>query len=73
MSVQGDIVFILLKVAKLFFFSFLGLHPWHIEVARLGIKSGLQLLAYATATAMPDLSLHVYLQPTPQLTATPDP
>ena len=29
----------------------------HMEVPRLEVKSELQLLAYATATAMPDLSL----------------
>ena len=42
-----------------FFFCFLGLHLWHMEVPRLGIKLDLQLLAYATATAMQGLS-HVY-------------
>ena len=37
------------------FFFFLGLHPrQHLEVPRLGVKSELQLLAYATATAMQD-------------------
>ena len=35
---------------------FLGPHPWHMEVPRLGVKSELQLPAYATATAMPDPS-----------------
>ena len=34
-----------------FFPSFLGLQPWHMEVPRLGVKSGLQLPAYTTATA----------------------
>ena len=38
------------------FFSFLGLHPQHMEVLRLGVESELQLPACATATAMPDLS-----------------
>ena len=35
-----------------FFFSFvfLGLHLWHMEVPRLGVKLELQLPAYATAT-----------------------
>ena len=33
---------------------FLGPHPWHMEVPRLGVKLELQLLAYATATATPD-------------------
>ena len=32
------------------------MHPQHMEVPRLGVESELQLLAYATATAMPDLS-----------------
>ena len=40
----------------LLFFFFSGPHPWHMEVPRLGIKSELQLLAYATATAMQDPS-----------------
>ena len=31
-------------------FCFLGLHPQHIEVLRLGVQSELQLPAYATAT-----------------------
>ena len=40
-----------------FFLSFfLGLHPWHTEVPRLGVKSELQLPAYDTATATQDLS-----------------
>ena len=37
-------------------FCFLGLHLWHMEVPRPGVKSELQLPAYATATAMWDLS-----------------
>ena len=28
---------------------------WHMEVSRLGLELELQLLAYATATAMPDM------------------
>ena len=51
--------------------SFLGLNLQHMEVPRLGVKWELQLLAYATATATPDASLH--LQPTPQLSAMLDP
>ena len=39
-----------------FFLLFLGPHPWHMEAPRLGVSSELQLPAYATATAMPDLS-----------------
>ena len=33
-----------------FFFSFLWLHLWHMEVPGLGVKSNLQLQAYTTAT-----------------------
>ena len=40
-----------------FFFCFLWLHLWHMEVPRLGVKSKLQLPAYATTTATQDLSL----------------
>ena len=38
------------------FFCFLGLHLWHMELPRLGVKSELQLPAYTTAIATPDLS-----------------
>ena len=37
-------------------FCFLGPRPWHMGAPRLGVKSELQMLAYATATAMQDLS-----------------
>ena len=40
------------------FFS-LQLHPQHMEVSRLGVKSRLQLLTYTTAIATPDLS-HIF-------------
>ena len=33
-----------------------GVHLWQMEVPRLGVESELQLLAYATATAILDLS-----------------
>ena len=36
---------------------FLGPHPQHVEVPRLGVESELELLAYATATAAWDPSL----------------
>ena len=39
-----------------FFFSFLGLHLWYMEVSSLGVESELQLLAFATAIATPDTS-----------------
>ena len=45
---------------------FLGLYQQDMDVPRLGVKSELQLLAYTTATATPDLSclydLHHSLQ-----------
>ena len=41
---------------SIYLFCFLGLHLWHMEVPRLGVKSGLQLLAYTTARAMQDPS-----------------
>ena len=41
------------------FVGFLGLHMWHMEVPRLGVKSELQLPAYTTATATWDPS-HVF-------------
>ena len=34
-----------------FFFGFLGPHPRHMEVPRLGVESELQLLVYTTTTA----------------------
>ena len=46
-----------LKLFPFFFlFFFLGPHVKHMEVPRLGVKSQLQLPAYATAKAMPDPS-----------------
>ena len=39
-----------------FFFVFLGPHLRQMEVPRLGVEMELQLLAYATVTAMQDLS-----------------
>ena len=39
-----------------FFFGFLRLHPWRMEVPRLGVESELQLPASTTATAMRDPS-----------------
>ena len=36
--------------------SFLGLHPRHMEVPRLGVQLELQLPAYTTATTPPDPS-----------------
>ena len=46
------------EILAFFFFSFvfLGLHPGHMEVPRLGVKSELKPPAYTTTTAMPDPS-----------------
>ena len=49
-------IFLLFHFIYLFIFVSLGPHPQHMEVPRLGAKSELQLLAYAPATATPDLS-----------------
>ena len=46
--------------------SFLGPHPWHMEIPRLGIKLELQLLAYVTATATWDLSCVCNLHHSPR-------
>ena len=55
-----------ITLAELAFFwggvVFLGPHLWHMEVPRPGVKSELQLRAYATATATQDLSLICDLQ-----------
>ena len=40
---------------KYYFFFFLWPHPWHM-VPKLGVESEMQLPAYATTTATPDLS-----------------
>ena len=37
-------------------FCFLGPHPWHVEVPRLGVKSEQQPPVYTTATATRDTS-----------------
>ena len=43
--------------SSFFFFFFLGLHPWHMEVSRLGVESELQSMTHATDAAMLDPSL----------------
>ena len=48
-------VFILLRVV-FFFFFFLQSYLWHMEVPMLGVKSELQLPAYATVMIMQDQS-----------------
>ena len=44
-------------------FVFLGPHPQHMEVPRLGVQPELQLPAYTTVTATPDLSHVCNLHP----------
>ena len=41
------------------FVAFLGPYPRHLEFPRLGVQSELQCLAYTTATATQDPSLHL--------------
>ena len=62
-----------LSLSLFFFFCFLGLHPLYMKVPRLGVKLELQLLAYATATAMPDLSCICNLHHSSQQCQIPDP
>ena len=57
-------------VSHTFFFVFLGLHLWHMEVPSLEVESELQLLAYTTVTAMLDPSRSLNL---PQLVTMMDP
>ena len=40
------------------FLLFLGQHPWHMEVSRLGVELELQLSAYTTAKATSDPGGH---------------
>ena len=42
---------VLVTISSFYLFIFLGSHPWHMEVPRLGVKLELQLPATATATA----------------------
>ena len=43
----------------IYLWGFLGPHPRHMEILRLGVETDLQLPAYATATATQDPS-HVF-------------
>ena len=64
--VQGSFFFFF------FFWSFLGLHPWPVEVgsqARGPIRAVAASLCHSHSNAGPE----PHLQPTAQLTATPDP
>ena len=54
-----------------FFFFFLGLHPQHMKVPRLEVKSELQLLIHTTANS--NGRSKPCLQTAPELRATPDP
>ena len=58
--------FVVVIVCLGVFWVILGTHLQHLEVPRLGVELGLQLLAYTTATATPDPSyicdLHHSLQ-----------
>ena len=57
----------------LFFLFFSELHPWNMEVLRLGVESELQLLAYTTATAVWDSSCIFNLYHSSQQCQIPDP
>ena len=47
-----------LEIVLTMYFSFVfsGPQPWHMEILEPGVESEVQLLATATATAMPDPS-----------------
>ena len=64
-------IYYIIIVIIIIIICFLGLHPRHMEVPRLGIKSELQLPAYGRSHSNARSKPH--LQPAPQLTATPDP
>ena len=57
---------VLFFIFYFFFFCFVGVHPWHMKVPRLGVELELQLPASTIDTAMPDPShiciLHCSLQ-----------
>ena len=57
----------------LFIFCFLGLHPQHMEVLGLGIKSELQLQAFSRATATRDPSRVYALHPSSRQRRIPNP
>ena len=51
------LVFFLIFFYFYFFsFCFLGPYLWHMEITRLGVRLELQLPAFTTAIATPDLS-----------------
>ena len=52
----GHSVLLRILYIHIFFWLFLGLHPRHMEIPRLGGKLELQLPAYGTATATQDPS-----------------
>ena len=52
-----------LQRSSFFFFWFLGLHLWHVEVSRLGVELALQLPAYTTTKAMQNPSHVCNLHP----------
>ena len=62
-----------IDISLFFSLFFLGLHPQHMEVPRLEVKSELQVPAYATAAATPDLSLICNLCHSPRQQQIPNP
>ena len=55
------------------YFCFLGPHPGHTEIPRLGVELDLQLLAYATATANTESKPHCNLHRSSQQGRIPNP
>ena len=56
MVITSLAVIVIIIIIIIIIICFLGLHPWHTEVPRLGVESELQLLAYTIATAVQNLS-----------------
>ena len=52
MDIYAHIYLNILKFSLLFIYLLLGPHLQHMEVSRLGVELGLQLLAYTTARQM---------------------
>ena len=55
-SKHNSLIFWVLYFYYVFIFVFLGLHPQHIEIPRIGVQSELLLAGYTRAAEMPEPS-----------------
>ena len=67
---QWPCIFPLCFFVVFVFLPFLGLYPWHMEIARLGVESE---LSDGLRQSHSNMGSKPHPQPTPQLTATRDP